>query len=96
MVALEAVHPDLLLVDFLIFHFRGDALTPSAIRGRESLRNVPVLVITASRSDDVINQLLPIGDVAVAFKPVSPEDPGDPCAVHHRPRGGAADVTGRG
>lgn len=72
-VALEAVHPDLLLVDFLMPHFRGDALI-RAIRGRESLRNVPVLVITASRSDDVINQLLPIGDVAVAFKPISPED----------------------
>ena len=71
--AIEAIHPDLLVVDFLMPSFRGDALI-RAIRGRESLSSVPVLVITASRSDDVINQLLPIGDVRVAFKPISPDD----------------------
>ncbi len=71
--ALEAIQPDLLLVDFLMPGFRGDALI-RALRGRETLREVPVLVVTAHRSDEVIHQLLPIGGVAVAFKPIAPED----------------------
>ena len=65
--------PDLLLVDFLMPRFRGDALI-RAIRGREALRTVPVLVITAHHGDEVIDSLLPLGDVHVAFKPISPED----------------------
>jgi len=71
--AIEESQPDLLLVDFLMPNFHGDALI-RALRGRESLRDVPVLVITAHRGDEIIQQLLPIGGVGVAFKPISPED----------------------
>jgi len=71
--AIEKCQPDLLLVDFLMPNFHGDALI-RAIRGREALRDVPVLVITAHRSDEIISTLMPIGDVHVAFKPISPED----------------------
>lgn len=71
--AIEAIKPDLLLVDYLMPRFNGDALI-RAIRGREALRQVPVLVVTALRTDEVIAQFLPIGGVEVAFKPVSPRD----------------------
>ena len=73
MLAIEESSPDLLLVDFLMPRFRGDALI-RALRGREALRDVPVLVITAHRGDEIINALMPLGDVHVAFKPISPED----------------------
>ena len=71
--AIEESHPEMLIVDYLMPTFRGDALI-RAIRGRESLRNVPVLVVTAHRSDELITQLLPIGGVEIAFKPIAPEE----------------------
>jgi len=71
--AIEESEPDLLLVDFLMPNFNGNALI-RAIRGRETLRDIPVLVITAYRGDEVINQLVQLGGVKVAFKPISPED----------------------
>ena len=71
--AIEESQPQMLIVDYLMPKFRGDALI-RAIRGRESLRKIPILVVTAHRSDELIAQLLPIGGVEVAFKPISPED----------------------
>ena len=71
--AIEEVRPDLLIVDFMMPRFNGDALI-RAIRGREALREVPVLVVTALRSDEVIAQLLPMGGVEVAFKPITPQE----------------------
>ena len=71
--AIEASRPELLIVDFLMPKFRGDALI-RAIRGRVSLKDIPVLVVTAHRSDELISQLLPIGGVEIAFKPISPDE----------------------
>ena len=71
--AIEASQPDLLLVDFLMPNFRGDALI-RALRGRDSLRDVPVLVVTAYRGDELINQLLRMDGVKAAFTPISAED----------------------
>ena len=71
--AIEGIQPDLLVVDYLMPKFNGDALI-RALRGREALRAVPVLVITALRTEEVIAQFLPIGGVEVAFKPITPRD----------------------
>ena len=71
--AIEEARPDLLLVDYLMPRFNGDALI-RAIRGRESLRDIPVLVATAHHSDELIAQLLPIGGVEVLFKPFGAEE----------------------
>ena len=71
--AVEAIQPDLLLVDYLMPRFNGDALI-RAIRGREALRDIPALVVTALRADEVIAQLVPLGGVEVAFKPIPPKD----------------------
>ena len=71
--AIEAAKPGLLMVDFLMPRFRGDALI-RAIRGRESLRNVPILLITAHRSDELKDLLSPVGGVDVLFKPITPGD----------------------
>jgi DNA-binding response OmpR family regulator len=66
--AIEEARPDLLLVDYLMPRFNGDALI-RAIRGRAFLRDVPILVATAHHSDELIAQLLPIGGVEIMFKP---------------------------
>ena len=71
--AIEATEPDLLLVDFLMPNFRGDALI-RAIRGREALRDVPVLVVTAHREEEVMTLLTPLGGVEIAFKPIAPQE----------------------
>lgn len=70
--AIEDAQPELLMVDYLMPQFKGDALI-RAIRARESLRGIPVLVVTAHHSDELIAQLLPIGGVEVAFKPIFPD-----------------------
>jgi two-component system cell cycle response regulator len=72
-VAIEAAQPDLLLVDYLMPRFNGDALI-RAIRGRESLRDIPILVATAHHSEELIAQLLPIGGVEIMFKPFGAEE----------------------
>ena len=71
--AIEESQPDLLLLDFLMPNFRGDALI-RALRGRESLRELPVVVVTAYRGDELIAQLMQMDGVKVAFKPISPEE----------------------
>ncbi|BDU76752.1 response regulator [Mesoterricola sediminis] len=72
-VAIEAEQPDLLVVDYLMTEFNGDALI-RAIRAREALQGVPVLVVTAHRADEIQTLLVPLGGVEVLFKPVRPDD----------------------
>jgi CheY-like chemotaxis protein len=71
--AIEQAQPDLLMVDFMMPMFRGDALI-RAIRARESLRAVPILVVTAHQSEELVSQLQVNGGVEVAFKPIFPDD----------------------
>jgi CheY-like chemotaxis protein len=71
--SVEEAQPDLLVVDYLMTEFNGDALL-RAIRGREALRDLPALVVTAHRADEIQSLLIPIGGVDVLYKPVPPED----------------------
>lgn len=72
-ITLEQAQPDLLVVDYLMTEFNGDALI-RAVRARETLSRVPVLVVTAHRADEIQRLLVPLGGVEVLFKPVRPED----------------------
>ena len=71
--ALEEVRPRLVVVDFLMPQFRGDVLI-RALRGRQPLKEVPVLVVTAHRAGELATLLRPIGGVEILFKPVSDQD----------------------
>ena len=71
--AIEAAEPALLMVDYLMPRFHGDALI-RAIRARESLRDVPILLITAHRSDELRPMLDPLGGVEILYKPITPAD----------------------
>jgi two-component system chemotaxis response regulator CheY len=71
--AIEASHPDLLLLDYLMPNFNGDALV-RAIRGRQACRDLPVLIVTSQRDDNLIAIFLPMGGVEIAFKPIAPDD----------------------
>jgi len=70
---IEKAQPQLLLVDFLMPEFNGDALI-RALRGRGSLRDVPVLVVTAHKSDEFAQLALRLDGVEILFKPVGPEE----------------------
>jgi len=71
--AIEENEPELLLVDFLMPQFRGDALI-RAVRAREPLKDIPILVVTAHRADDLVTLLRPLQGVEILFKPIRPED----------------------
>jgi CheY-like chemotaxis protein len=71
--AIEKAKPQLLVVDFLMPEFRGDALI-RAIRARESLRDIPALMVTAHHSDELSTALQAIGQVETLFKPITAEE----------------------
>lgn len=70
--ALEQAAPQLLLLDFLMPQFRGDALV-RALQGSASLRDLPVILVTAHRGDEIeaLPGLMPL--VEVLHKPTLPE-----------------------
>jgi len=71
--ALESARPDLLLLDYLMPNFRGDALL-RALRGSAGLSELPVVLVTAHHGDEL--QVLQAASecVEVLFKPVLAED----------------------
>ncbi len=72
---LEQTKPDALLLDFLMPNFRGDALI-RALRASNiaSLRELPVLMVTAHHPDDVTGLGPQVEHVDVLFKPLLPEE----------------------
>ena len=71
--AIEAELPQLLLVDFLMPRFHGDALV-RAIRARASLATVPILMITAHHSEELEAMMGPIEGIKILYKPLTPND----------------------
>ena len=71
--ALEEAAPDLILLDFLMPNFNGDALL-RVIRATESLSQVPVLLVTAHSNLDEHGQMTGLNGVEVLMKPVSADD----------------------
>lgn len=70
--AIEEARPDLLVLDFLMPGFTGDALI-RALRSREALRELPVLVVTAHQGKEIQSLLTNLGEVEVLFKPLHPD-----------------------
>jgi DNA-binding response OmpR family regulator len=73
--ALELAKPDALLLDFLMPNFRGDALI-RALRASNVtlLRELPILMVTAHRSDDPTGLGSQAEHVDVLFKPFHAEE----------------------
>jgi len=71
--ALEAMAPDLILLDYLMPSFNGDALL-RVIRSTESLRDTPVLMVTSHQNADLETRLGNFLKVGIAIKPVSLDD----------------------
>lgn len=69
--AVEAAQPELLVLDFVMPNFRGDALI-RAMRSRDTLKDIPVLLVTAHHGD--VKALTDaIGGVELMFKPIQAE-----------------------
>ena len=71
--ALEQAAPDLILLDFLMPNFNGDALL-RVIQATEELRQVPVIMVTAHQNPDDEMRLGMMHGVEVLMKPVSADD----------------------
>jgi two-component system phosphate regulon response regulator PhoB len=71
--ALEELDPDLIILDYLMPAFTGEQVA-RALRATESLRNTPVLMVTAHQSQDLEGRLAELVPSRVLFKPVSMED----------------------
>jgi CheY-like chemotaxis protein len=74
MKALEQAAPDAMLLDFLMPGFRGDALI-RALRASpiDSLRELPILLVTAHHRQDESGSEPQVEGVDVLFKPILPE-----------------------
>lgn len=70
--ALEAARPNLLLLDYLMPNFRGDALL-RALRG-SSLRDLPVVLVTAHHGDELQLMREATDRIEILFKPALAED----------------------
>ena len=70
--ALEDLKPDLILLDYLMPTFNGEQVV-RALRATESLKDTPVLMVTAHQSPDLEARLSSFGRGQVLFKPVSME-----------------------
>lgn len=73
--ALQEALPDLLILDFLMPAFRGDALI-RALRASasEKLRELPVLLVTAHSSLEPMEFIVHEGGVEIVQKPVDPQE----------------------
>lgn len=71
--ALEELKPDLILLDYQMPAFNGDALL-RAIRATETLKATPVLVVTSHQEADLEGRLDSFTGVGIANKPVSISD----------------------
>lgn len=72
---LEEQVPDLLLLDYLMPRFKGDALIRAVRASKvEALREIPVLMVTAHHEDDLEGFAQRMMGVEVAFKPVGAEE----------------------
>lgn len=71
--ALQAAKPEMVLLDFLMPGFRGDALV-RALRSNAALVDLPVLLVTAHRGDELEDLQATDASVDLLFKPVLPVD----------------------
>lgn len=72
---LEAHRPDLLVLDYLMPRFKGDALIRALRASQEdALREIPILLVTAHREDDLESLSQRMMGVEVLFKPVGAEE----------------------
>ena len=71
--AIEAAGTQLLVADFRMPDFNGDALI-RAIRGRQAVQDIPVLVVTSHNSEELRDRLSSIAKVEILFKPLTPAD----------------------
>jgi len=71
--ALEELKPDLILLDYLMPAFNGDALL-RVIRATGTLKDTPVLVVTSHQEADLEGRLEGFMGVGIASKPVSIDD----------------------
>ena len=68
----KEIHPDLLIMDFLMPNCPGTSLARVCHEDPE-LRAMKVLVLTAHRDADVTTRLLNMGVADVMFKPFEPQ-----------------------
>ncbi len=68
--ALEEIRPDLVMLDYAMPAFNGDALL-RAIRATESMKETPVLVVTSHQEADLEGRLENFLGVGIASKPLS-------------------------
>lgn len=71
--ALEELKPDLILLDYQMPAFNGDALL-RAIRATGTLKDTPVLMVTSHQEADLEGRLGGFMGVGIASKPVSIDD----------------------
>lgn len=66
---LRASKPDLILLDLLMHGCPGHSLL-GAIRGSEELKEIPVIIVTASRDEELLSSVRMLGIHGCIFKPV--------------------------
>ncbi|BDU73701.1 response regulator [Mesoterricola silvestris] len=69
---LEELKPDLVLLDYVMPAFTGEALL-RAIRATPALEDTPVLVVTSLQEPELEDRLASFGGVGIANKPLSVE-----------------------
>jgi CheY-like chemotaxis protein len=61
------LQPDLIITDYMMPHFNGEALV-RAIRATPGCRDLPILVLTAHRDEDIIQRMSHHGVSGYLFK----------------------------